>query len=184
MPTTTFGEDFFQSRGTQDVIELLTELVGTPSSGASREQAIADTQGLVSKAVRDFEQSILPQLMGAQEGAGASGGAVTALLAQEAGIASAGQVAEKQLAQILGAQNIQSQERGQSLDALTELLQQLTQGDIARQRSTLDILGRNQGPQVSNAGPRTTLGPTPSFVNPGPIYGPSSSQPTFSGRTV
>ena len=179
MPSIQFEEEFWQSQGMQDLQKMILDLVGQPSSGASREEAIGDTEALMAKGVREFEQSVLPQITGAQEGAGASGSAITALLAQQAGIGKAGEVAELQLRQIMGAEQIQSAERGQGLDALTKLFQMLQSGQMQKQKTILDAVTGMQTPSYGSPSPMTSLPKKPAFVNPGPIYGPRSSQPEF-----
>jgi hypothetical protein len=169
--------DARQLKQMEELMMLLSGTIGGDFGGAGsdydREAAMADTEALMAKGVRDFEQSILPQLTGAQEGAGASGSAITALLAQEAGIAKAGEVAEKQLMQIMGAEQLQSQ---QGMAAQSNMVKMLMQ-----------MMGTSRGGGVSTKGgsssgrtPMTTLSKS-TFVNPGPIYGPSDSNPTFSG---
>ena len=158
--------------GQSDLLSLFSgkSSATTGGSGYTRELAIQDTQGLTAAAVRDFQNSIVPQLQGAAEGAGASGQAITALLAQEAGIATAGQIAEKQLAQILGAEKLQSSEKIASQSNATDLLQQLLTQLVQPQRSV------GGGAMIDLTGGRGT---SPSRVtqnrNPAPIYGPSKS---------
>jgi len=105
----------------------------------ARNQAIQDTKGLNAAAVRDFETSILPQIQGAAEGAGASASALTALLAQKAGIDSAANVAKLQGAQILGQERLvnqaniaQEHDQTQLISTLLgQLLSQANRGGIS-----------------------------------------------------
>jgi len=75
----------------------------------ARNQAVQDTKGLNAAAVRKFETSALPQIQAGAEGAGASASALTALLAQKAGIDSAANVAQLQGNQIIQQENLANQ---------------------------------------------------------------------------
>ena len=173
--------DARQLKQMEELMQLLSGTMGGDFGGAGsdydREQAMLDTEMLLSKGVRDFEQSILPQLTGAQEGAGASASAITALLAQEAGIASAGQVAEKQLAQILGAEQMQSQQGMAAQKNLLDLIKTM----MSTSRGGGSGVTIQGGSQEGRA-PMSTIKRKDYRIDP--IYGSKDSQPTFSGRSV
>lgn len=159
-----------QSPQTQQLMALIQQMA-TQAGGYTGVQAKADTAGLNAAAVRDFQNSILPNITGAAEDAGASGGALTALLAQEAGIASAGNVAKLQLDQILGAEKLQSQEKSTNLNALLSMLQSSSANDLAKLQFSLEGLSNqfsgNTGRAINTGSPASSSqytidrGPTP-----------------------
>jgi len=158
----------FQQDQIQGILDLFsggTDSAGNPNGGGflallnqgsqqsleqARQQAIADTEGLTSASLRDFNNDLLPQITGAAEDAGASGGALTALLAQNTAAAQAGQVAKLQGAQILGqeelakAANISQQESVMSF--LSNLVTQSMQGARQVGSSSPQVRGGSSSP--------------------------------------
>lgn len=114
MPTTKSILEGFNQAQRDQIQGLLDLILGTAGKTGSklqtleeaRAQAIADTKGLTSAAIRDFQTSIIPQIQGGAEGAGGSASALVALLSQKAAIDAAGIVAKNQGNQILRQETI------------------------------------------------------------------------------
>jgi len=162
---------------------LIALLQGSGTSGGAlqtleeaRQQAIADTKGLTTAAIRDFQASILPQITGGAESAGGSASALVALLSQKAAIDAAGAVAKQQGGQILGQEKI-------AQDALTA-----QSSDILRALSGLIFPIVDGGTSFAGIAPST---PTtlPSFDRKplGGFHGPTRTEspvtPTPAGST-
>jgi len=89
-------------------------------------QVSLDAQGLVAQSSRDFNNLILPQITRAGENAGASGGALAALLTQNAASAQAAKVSQLQANQLSINDQLHVQDaanQGQQLESLLNTVQ-------------------------------------------------------------
>jgi len=138
-------------------------------------QVSADAQGLIAQSSRDFNNTILPNITRASENAGASGGALTALLAQNAASAQAAKVGTLQANQLSindqlrvsdqankgnelsnllntlqGANTASANRQAHSADIVAQLTAQATQAGLDR-TNQLSIAQGNQGTQLQIA---------------------------------
>jgi len=114
----------------QPLIDALTAHAQN-SQARTGAQVRADTAGLFAASSRDLNNSILPQLTAASENAGASGGALTALLAQNATEAQAAELTTTQNQALQANENARVQESGQQGQQLNSLLSTLQRANTA-----------------------------------------------------
>jgi len=114
----------------QPLINALTAHAQNSQARTSA-QVKADTAGLFAASSRKLNNSILPQLTAASENAGASGGALTALLAQNATEAQAAELTTTQNQALQANENARVQESGQQGQQLNSLLSILQRANIA-----------------------------------------------------
>lgn len=162
-----------------ELMNLIREQATTQQAG-TREQAKAESEELTLAAIREFEQTVLPEILAAQEGAGASGGALTALIASEQAAAAGGQVAERRLAHVGRADELTARERGEDLQALLGLLGNQTTLDMNR-RDNLTKLRLGLQRAGTTTGSTGQLTATKSLLEP-MVRGPQNFPISVSDR--
>lgn len=116
-------------------------------------RAAGDTANAVSNIFKQYSETALPSIFGAQSGAGAYGGSSTQLMANDAFARTVNQSAELQL-------GVASSYIGQSLQARDLLLQQfsqLLQGNLAGNNSTSNFSVGNSSGKGSKRGMQAGL---------------------------
>jgi len=110
-------------------------------------QVRADSQASTNLALQHFNNSILPQITAAAQSAGASGDALTALMAQNAGADAAGQAGANVDKAVAANETLRAQAAAQHDTQLTNMLNILSQAHTA-------VLGQQsqlQGTYATNA---------------------------------
>ena len=114
----------------------------------SKDAAFSDSQGLVSQQMRRVLEQLLPSINRASEDAGSSGGALRALLMQDA----ASKAAESSSA--LGVKT--AVDYGNIASNLTQVLERFTTMDNSATQALLGALGLSKGATVNTTGASTT----------------------------
>lgn len=127
-----------------------TQQVAGIREGFSKENAFADAQGLIAQQSRRTLEALLPSINGAAEDAGSSGGALRALLLQDAGNKAA------ESASALGVKT--ASDYGGIQANLSQVLERLTQADPTAINALVQAFGVLKGATVSTTG--TTSGTT------------------------
>lgn len=115
------GQQLTQQNQQLTALMNTVQQVAQQPGGYTVQAARADAQGLITAANNQLTQNVMPTINSAAEGAGASGSALTALLAQNAIADIAGQTAQQGLGYIRTAVQDQSNRHSASLQALTGL---------------------------------------------------------------
>lgn len=122
----------------------------TTQSGYTKENAFADAQGAMAQQMRRALESMLPAISRAAEDAGSSGGALRALLLQDA--------ADK-AAQSSAALGVQTATNYGNINAnFAQVLEQLTRSDPAATQALLSALNVAKGAETTTRGSVTTSG--------------------------
>lgn len=141
-------------------------------AGYSKTAAFADAQGLISQQMRRALESLLPAISRAAEDAGSSGGALRALLLQDA----ANKAAESSSA--LGVQT--AAQYGGINTNFAQVLEALTRSNPAATEALLQALGVAKGAESTTTGTVNTTGTSTQNVN---TAGTTSQQTNASRNT-
>lgn len=99
----------------------------------SKDQAIADSQGIVDNIFRQYSETALPNILERQTQTGAYSGTGTQLLMNDAFARTTAQASEAVMSAIMGYADIQNQRRGTASNAMSSILGGLLQ---AREETT------------------------------------------------
>jgi hypothetical protein len=119
-------------------------------AGFSKDAAFADAQGLMSQQMRRVMESLIPSISRAAEDAGSSGGALRALLMQDA----AAKAAESSAA--LGVQTATNY--GNISTNYAQVLEALSRGDPQAEQLLISALGTAKGGTQTTRGRTDTIG--------------------------
>ena len=133
------------------------EQVGNIRSAFSKEAAFGDAQGLISQQMRRALEQMLPSINRAAEDAGSSGGALRALLLQDA----ANKAAESSSA--LGVQTAANY--GGIAANLSQVMERLTAIDPQATEMLVNALNVSKGAIQNTTGTKTTSGTTSGVTN-------------------
>jgi len=167
-----------QDSSSQGILKLFQQN-NQQSLQQARQQAMQDTKGLTAAALRDFNNSILPQITGAAEGAGASASALTALLSQNAAAAQAGQVAKLQGAQILGQEDLVNQANMAQQQSLMQLVNTILGASLKQAPAPVMQSGGGRGSSSITPDFSTFFAPRAPL---GGFHGSSDSRPLIDGK--
>lgn len=134
-----------------------TAAVQAQRAGYSKEAAFGDAQGLIAQQSRRMLEQLLPSINRAAEDAGSSGGALRALLLQDA----ANKAAEASSVAGLNA----AVQYGQVSTGLSQVMEQLTRSDPTTVNALTNALNVAKGATTSTTSTGSTTGQTTSNTN-------------------